>query len=449
MIAKAVVPDYSGGVYNEYEYEEYVFVSGYPVKFTGTYTATERGQKDKMTHTYRFNLESHVGKLTRNVTYETFLVNREDKGQTTMQTEVKSYNEKIDILEETYTLQDYQLSHATVADNRPAADFLSGNLVGRKVYSLKSNKNEKVTLSFSGRNVGYKNFWGATETQFVDFEYESSQGHGTIRSRVSDSKQKTLQYEKHNPSLSSFTGGHVSVNTRNMISQYDYSLPVDKGTLRLGAEMVPEVERYIVPKFRDLHGHWAKDNIEQLYSLGILEESSSFFSPTVPITRFEFTRAVMRAADIRVLEDDIRKRKTQAKTSIFSDLSVRDPDYKYIESAVQKGIISGVSANQFKPNDRLTRAQAITILVRALGFEERAPAPGYRLSYQDSHQIPYWAKDSIYVAAEIGLVSGDKNNRINPNQLMTRAEASAMLVRFLNFLEKDLQKEYRDGEMNR
>ncbi|MEN6328450.1 MAG: hypothetical protein ABFD18_19850, partial [Syntrophomonas sp.] len=63
----------------------------------------------------------------------------------------------------------------------------------------------------------------------------------------------------------------------------------------------------------------------------------------------------------------------------------------------------------------------------------------------DDSQIPGWARDSFYVAGEIGLIKGNNYNQANPNQVMTRAEASAMLVSFLSFLEVDLQKDYREN----
>ena len=97
------------------------------------------------------------------------------------------------------------------------------------------------------------------------------------------------------------------------------------------------------------------------------------------------------------------------------------------------------------PEESLTRAEAIVILIRALGFENRAPAPGFITSFSDDALIPEWAKDSVYVAREIGLVTGDWDNRINPGKVLTRAEASSLLVKFLEFLEKDLQKDYREN----
>lgn len=443
--AGATPPDFNGGVRNEYMYEEYVFLSGSPVKFSGNVTVTEREQKSQLTKTYRFTLTSGDNKLSRNVAYVTNLEERTDKGQTTSQTSVKNYSEKITIADMTYTLDDYQLSQGTVVDNRPASDYYSGNVVGRKIYKTKTN--DKITVHFSGRNVGYENFWGATETQIIDYEIESGLRKSFITSKVSDSKTKFLKYEPHDPSLSSFTGGHSVISQQNMIGEYSYDIPDGSGrnktgTVHLNQEMVPTIDRLIVPKFRDVTGHWAKDNIERLYSLGVFDEASQFFSPNTPMNRYEFTVGVLKSADIRVLEQP--KNQRAPKKAIFTDLDPLDPDYLYIESAFQKGVIKGVSASKFMPKSPLTRAQAVAILVRALGLEERAPNPGYQTNYADNNTIPHWAKDSVYVATEIGLVYGDGRNRFNPNQTMTRAEASTLIIRFLNFLEKDLQQNYRD-----
>jgi hypothetical protein len=48
------------------------------------------------------------------------------------------------------------------------------------------------------------------------------------------------------------------------------------------------------------------------------------------------------------------------------------------------------------------------------------------------------------MAGRIGLVQGDAFNRFNPDQFLTRAEASVLLVNFLSFLQRDLQRDYRD-----
>jgi len=447
--AEAKPPDFNGGVLNEYMYEEVFFLTGYPIKFTGKATVSEKESKGLLTSTYKMTLTSPAGdKLTRSAVYVSDLDKREDKGQTTAQTSIKSFSEKVTVGAITYTLDDYQFSQGAVSDNRPASDYYSGNIVGRKIYKLtskdKTKKLEDITVHVSGRNMGYENFWGATETQIMDNEIVTQYGQAFVTSKVSDSKSKTLQYEAHNPSLSSFTGGHAVVSKSNMIGEYTYDIPygAGKGTIHLSQENVPKIERLIVPKFRDLSKHWAKDNIERLYSLGVFDEKSQFFSPNTPMQRYQYTIGVLKAVDIRVLEQP-KKSKTPKK-AIFNDLNAKDPDYPYIESAVAKGIITGVTPDLFNPDGPITRAQAVAILIRALGMEGRAPSPGYRTNYVDNNKIPSWAKDSVYVATELGFVSGDNSNRFNPHDPLTRAQASALLVRFLDFLESDLKQNYRD-----
>ncbi|QTD41071.1 S-layer homology domain-containing protein [Sporosarcina sp. Te-1] len=449
--AEAKPPDFNGGVLNEYTYEEVFFLTGQPVTFKGKATVSEKESNNQLTSTYRFTLDGPNGaKLTRSVVFVADLEKREDKGQTTSNSAIKSFTEKVTLGDKTsYTLDDYQFSQGTVIDNRPASDYYSGNIVGRKIYKVKqgTSKEEKlVTVHFTGRNMGYENFWGATETQLIDYEIVMPNGQsGFVTSKVADSKTKRLQYEPHDPSLSSFTGGHAVVSESNMIGEYTYNLPYGGGTgkIKLSQERTPKIERLIVPKFRDLNSHWAKDHIEKLYSLGVFDESTQFFSPNTPMKRYQYTVGILKAVDIRVLEDPKSKKKV-AKTSIFKDVSAKDPDYLYIESAVQKGIVTGVTPDTFNPNGPITRVQAVAILVRALGMEGRAPSPGFKTHYADDRKIADWAKDSVYVATELGLISGDQFNRFNPNEPLTRAQAAKLTDRFLDFLENDLKQNYRD-----
>jgi hypothetical protein len=464
--------DFSGGVNNEYVYEEIVFITGEPIKFVGTFSVSEKERKGEETVSYKFSLESEDssinGKLDRKITYITEISNHNTKGQTIGQTEVSKYSETIKIDKDKYVLDDYQFSKSDVIDNRPASDFYSGNFKGRKYYKINKDEGE-VIVEISGGNVGYENFWGSTETQIIDQVITSKHStkedddkdkkekswKGTVSIQVSDSLTKSLRYSDNNASLSSFDGGHIRVSNRSVVSRYEYKLPKDKGTIKLNQDMVPRLERLIVPKFRDVNGHWAEESIEKLYSLDVFDDNSNVFSPDTPANRMEFTKAIIRACDIRPSMEEgktsrtsRRRRNKEPEISYFRDVAVDNPNYEYIKGGLEKGIIEGLSKDIFGPERSLTRAQAITILIRALGFENRAPNPGYVTSFADDTRIPNWAKDSIYVAREINLVQGDASNRVNPNKVLTRAEASTMIVRFLEFLEKDLQRDYRENIVN-
>lgn len=487
-VGLAVPPDFLGGVYNEYEYEEYIFISGEPIKFVGTVKVTEpeMGTSASLTNSYRFTLEpedkSMQGKIDRTMSYNTTFTDRPDKGQTLGQTEISSYKETIEINGDKYVLADYFFSKSDVIDNRPAAKYYLGNITGKKIYNINSGQG-RVMIDISGGNVGYENFWGKTETQIINYvinterelliEGEDDEEDiteeiawgGSYKVQASDSTHKNLIYSESSPSLISFEGGHVRTTNREMVSMYDYNLPRmvkgsplasgrDRGVLQLSKKMVPELESLIVPKFRDVGGHWSEDNIRRMYSLDVFDNIDEYFLPDVPMTRVEFTKGIIRACNIKVEsnaeEEERPTRRTryaepEDEISPFIDVGSTDPDFNYVMEALDKGIIEGVSAIQFGPNDPLTRAQAVTILIRALGFESKAPTPGFRTQFSDDARIPNWAKDSVYVAREVGLVGGDTANNFNPNQVMTRAEAAAMLTRFLEFLEKDLQIDYREN----
>lgn len=442
--------DLNGGVKNENTYEEYVFLTGVPIKFTGTnknVSVSVSEKKGQLTETYKLTLTGANGeKLARQFTYAYDVTNYDQIGQSTATGEVTKYTEKVTIGNKTYTLTDYQFSKSAVTDKRPASDYFSGNALARKTYSVKNGKNtDEITIHVDSRNEGYENFWGATETQITEYEMIFEDGSiGTVKNRVSSSKSRTLNYEENASSLSSFYGGYVVNSAADIISEYDYKLPKKSGTVSLNLKMMPRVERLIVPKFRDLSSHQAKDAIEKLYSLGILEDQSNFFSPNTPMQRYDFTIAIGKAIDLRVLEDT-EKRGKKAPASIFNDVKRTTKDYNYLESAVKKGVITGITPTKFDPDGFLTRQQAAAILVRALGLEGKAPDPGYQTNYRDDAKITDYARDAVYVVSELGLMTGDSvTGNFNPKGKLTRAQASLIMMRFLEYLENDLKQNYRD-----
>ncbi|MFD2615535.1 S-layer homology domain-containing protein [Paenibacillus gansuensis] len=463
--AFAAPPDFSGGVNNEYKYDEMVFLTGEPVVFSGKMTRTEKTAKGITTVSYNFTLTSvdpaKKGKLSRKLSFVTTETVRPDKGQTTTTTGVaKGYKEDIEILGKKFSLADYQFSKSDVVDNRPVSDFYSGNIVGKKTYIVNRGRSdeEELTVTFSGGDIGFKNFWGNTETQVIQQDITAKSWTGSVKSTTSDSTAKKLTYQDNMANYTSFNGGYMRVTDGEMVSRYEYNLPVLKdgvvnassvdrniGERALKQSKVPKIERLIVPKFRDTEGHWAQEAIEKLYSLDIFEEKTEIFAPNIPISRYDFTVAVMRAADNRVTDPKTASKTKAPVVNPFRDIRSTDPNLKYMQSAEAKGVVSGVRPSIFEPSGVLTRAQAVTILIRALGFETKAPMTSYSTSFADNASIPYWAKDAVYAANEVGLVVGTSDGTFKPNKEMTRADAAMMLSRFLEFIEKDLKVDYADN----
>lgn len=441
--------DFTGGIKNEYEYEEYFFLTGKPIKFKGTnknVVVTTKESKGKLTETYKMTLTGPSGeKLTRNFAYTYEVTNYDQIGQSTATGSITKFTEKITAKNRTYTLVDYQLSDSTVTDKRPASDYYAGNAVARKTYTTvgdgKNAPTETITVHIDSRDEGYENFWGAAETQTSEYEIQFANGTiGTIKNKVSTAKSRVLEYNESDASLSSFKGNYKTISSADTLSEYKYDLPNASGKVALEFEYMPKIEMLKIPKFRDLSSNWAREQIEMLYSLGILDDQSNFYSPNTPALRYDFAVAIGKAIDIRVLE----QKKSKTTTSLFKDVKRTIKDYNYLEAAVNKGVNFGITAQTFQPDGYLTREQAATILVRALGLEEKAPDPNYATQYLDDYKISDYARDSIYVATEIGLLQGN-DGYFYPKGTLSRAESAAIIERFLRYLESDLKENYRDN----
>lgn len=114
-----------------------------------------------------------------------------------------------------------------------------------------------------------------------------------------------------------------------------------------------------------------------------------------------------------------------AKT--FLDVKSNDYFYEPVRIASSLGIVNGVSDGTFAPQRQITRDEIAAILVRA--FEKTIPFTGEQVEFKD---VPdYWAKAYIEKASRAGLVRGYAGDLFKPQNRATRAEAIAMISRGL------------------
>jgi hypothetical protein len=468
------VPGYEGGICNETVYKEYVFVTGKPVLMTGSYTVRPGRMKDNvMSTSYSYKLENQEedAKLTRRITVETVFSNDERKSQEIATSTITGFSETVSVGKVSYRLEDYQFSQSIINDMEPAATYSSGNWEGRKTYSINRNQGE-LTVQTVGDIVGYDNNWGATHTQKIDYildlnrRLEISKGvfediswSGSARLQLVFNRTKELIYIPNEPSWISFRGGYLETENSESILSYEALLPkfsadgIPNNRLsRSGAteklDNLPKQRRLPVPAFKDVEGHWAKEDIYRLTGLGVLEPQGDYFGPSLPVTRRDFARAI--AVALNMIEPEGEKTsgittrvvEPPPEPQLFNDVPPDAPDYKYIQEVAKRGVINGLEPKTFGPDEPLSRAQAVTILVRSLGFSGLAPVMPFNTGFSDDYNIPVWAKPSVYVARDIGLLSGDAFGRANPDDNMTRAETAAFINRFIEYLQNDIKQDY-------
>lgn len=134
---------------------------------------------------------------------------------------------------------------------------------------------------------------------------------------------------------------------------------------------------------------WFAEYVGQVNALGIaVGRSNGKFSPRENITRAEFVK--MAAACDGMVEGECP----------FEDVSETHWARTYIASAYAKGWIQGNDSGRFRPNDKISRAEAVTILNNMLGRQPDEDIKNKSGTHGFCDVFPgHWAYDNIIEAS--------------------------------------------------
>ncbi len=123
----------------------------------------------------------------------------------------------------------------------------------------------------------------------------------------------------------------------------------------------------------------------------------------------------------------------KADIESYVDVALGEWYYDTMQSGVAIKIING-AGNKMMPNDAITREQTFTILARA--FLHMENDKGAADNFSDAGAVSDWAKPATNALIESGVVQGDTTNTIRPKADVTRAEFAAMLNRIAGHMSK-------------
>jgi hypothetical protein len=176
--------------------------------------------------------------------------------------------------------------------------------------------------------------------------------------------------------------------------------------------------------FSDAANHWAKDDINQIARLGLIEGfNDGRFHPDDNMTRAQFAMILWRMA---------------GKPEASSDFGFTDLRASWYEQAVnwaaEKGYITGISPTTFSPDNYITRQEIAVILFRYSGSksgQELLFTSTYNSIYTDSGQIASWGRNAMYWAIYNELINGITKTTLVPDGNATRAQVSTIIARYL------------------
>ncbi|MEW9122584.1 MAG: S-layer homology domain-containing protein [Thermotaleaceae bacterium] len=149
------------------------------------------------------------------------------------------------------------------------------------------------------------------------------------------------------------------------------------------------------------------------------------------VNRLDFTKAVLETLHIKVLE---------VTKGSFED--VQSPqDIPYVETAYQNKIISGYGTH-FKPEETITKEQAITVLLKAMGEEMMVKKLSEEkiktlLAAANQDSVSAWAKPYVAYALSKDFV----DSSIDPKALLTKEDTEALLKKAQSYYETYLLRE--------
>lgn len=128
----------------------------------------------------------------------------------------------------------------------------------------------------------------------------------------------------------------------------------------------------------------------------------------------------------------------------FNDIKEAEWAASYIAKMKAKNVFQGFQDGTFRPNNQITRVEAIVTAVRLLGLENEAKAksPDTKLHFKDSQRIDKefpWAKGYIIVALENGLFDASED-MIQPDKPASRVWVAGLLVKSLGLQSEALLK---------
>jgi len=157
--------------------------------------------------------------------------------------------------------------------------------------------------------------------------------------------------------------------------------------------------------FPDTAGIEEEETIALLKTLGLVKgDDLGYFNPEDTITRAEFCAMIVRALGLETAASYL------ATPTMFPDVTAAQSwAYGYINVAVTRGVINGYPDGTFRPQGPVTQAEALTMVMRALGYKDSLPGN--------------WPLDYIIKGAEVELVEAG----FVPNASATRAFVATMI----------------------
>ena len=316
------------------------------------------------------------------------------------------------------------------------ADDLSATDVTHSLTLKNSNPDKEITVTINGEKItisanGQATFIYTAPTPPRPTEEKhsitiSTDGKGQVTGPASAAEDDKVTLtvkpgadkELYDLKVTDEDGKAIAVTKVNDAT-YTFTMPDGKVTIAAtfgcdGGDNCPS------KAFTDLGDkQWYHDFIDYAVENGLLEGTRP--------TTMEPNATLIRAQLAQILYN-IEDKPAVTGEMVFEDVPASEWFYNPVLWANQNEIINGTSATTFEPLEDISRQDLALMLYRYAG---KPAVTGDLDGFTDGDQVGDWAEEAMAWAVAEGIVQGDTPTTLNPTGTATRAEAAAMLQRFL------------------
>jgi hypothetical protein len=165
--------------------------------------------------------------------------------------------------------------------------------------------------------------------------------------------------------------------------------------------------------------HWAQPYVSALTCAGITYGcTEGEYCPTAGVSRAQMAAFIVRA---KYGEDF-----TYSDTPSFSDVPDAHWAFKYIQKVFEEGISTGCGENTFCPDMKVTRAQMVAFIIRALYGEDFSFS---EIPYFTDLTSSHWSFPYIQKVYEDGISTGYDNGTFRPQVKVNKAQVAVFIAR--------------------
>ncbi len=222
-------------------------------------------------------------------------------------------------------------------------------------------------------------------------------------------------------------GNTVSVSGSD--NKYTFKMPASAVTIKVTYEKASAEQPSAALPFKDVKAdRWSYSAVKYAYENKLFSGTSADeFSPAADMTRGMLVTVLYRMEGEPTVNGDAG----------FTDVKSGDWYAKAVAWAKANNIVSGVSAAEFAPNNKITREQMAAILYRYASYKSYSTsAKGDVTGFNDNANVSAYAKDAVSWAVGEKLISGTGNNTLAPKGNATREQVATILQRFAENIAK-------------